>query len=443
VAGRPKPSTLARTATRATSISYNEGVQDEPPAPGLVTVFSAGRPLLAPVRLERGTVVLGRDDDRGIVDERLSRLHAVVSRDPQGRWRITDERSRNGTFVDGARVDGAVVSATARVVRLANTVYLLADDVRPFEGATVTTDADRVVGPAFARALVAAHAAADCVLVTGEPGVGKEQIAKDLHARRGGPFVAVSSAAIPRRMAERLLFGSARGAFADATDASGYLAAADGGVLFLDEVGDLDPVVQAKLLRVIETSAVVPLGSSTPIPVEARYCFATARDLPALVAESRFRADLYARIARTVVRVPPLRERREEISWLVHLEAARARRTAHVRLVEECLLRPWPGNVRELRGAIRAAAGAAGADLVVRLEHFTAEAGLPEAPDKPVRTVDADEPTGETGARRDVTREQIVDAMAAHSGNLTAVARALRLHRSQLDRLLDKYHVEL
>jgi transcriptional regulator of acetoin/glycerol metabolism len=398
------------------------------PQPGVLAVFSDGTPLLVPVPLLRGSATLGRDEARGIADDTLSRRHADV-RLERSRWTVTDHGSRNGTYVNGARVTGTVSVDGPRVVRLAYTVYLLVDDVRPFEGATVTVDGDRVTGPGFAAALAAARrAAADNLLLTGESGAGKELAARAYHeAGGGGPFVAVNCAAIPQGVAERLLFGSTRGAFSDAVDAEGYIAAADGGVLFLDEIGELDPAVQAKLLRVVETREVVPLGASRGRRVTTRFCFATHRNLRSAMSESGFRPDLYYRIAHNELHLPALRERREEIPWLIAHELAGAGARAHARLVEECLLRAWPGNVRELRTAIRAAAKQLPAgERVVRPEHLDPAAG------QPVEAARAAHPL-------EVSREVLEAAIAGQRGNLSAVARELKLHRSQLYRLLKQY----
>src|SRR5262249_18714382 len=138
------------------------------------------------------------------------------------------------------------------------------------------------------------------VLFIGESGVGKELLAMAYHAAGAGakaPFVAVNCATIPRELAERLLFGTRRGAYTGAAeDAEGYLAAADGGTLFLDEVGELDPAVQAKLLRFLETGEVLPLGHTRPHKVSVRVCSATLHDLREAVSAGRFRQDLYYRI---------------------------------------------------------------------------------------------------------------------------------------------------
>jgi transcriptional regulator with GAF, ATPase, and Fis domain len=203
-----------------------------------------------------------------------------------------------------------------------------------------------------------AAAGSEHLRITGESGTGKERLARAYHAagpQAQGPFVAVNCAAIPESLAERLLFGATRGTYTGAdADAAGYIAAADGGTLFLDEVGELAPQVQAKLLRVLESHEVLALGASRPRRVRTRFCFAT---LASLRDPTRFRPDLYFRIAQSTIEVPPLRERVEEIPWLVCWQLARLGNdvSPHPRFIERCLLRPWPGNVRELLAAVRRA----------------------------------------------------------------------------------------
>jgi transcriptional regulator with PAS, ATPase and Fis domain len=311
-------------------------------------------------------------------------------------------------------------------------------------------------------------------------------------SRRAGAVVPVNCAAIPHALAERLLFGVKRGAYSGAeADASGYIQDADGGTLFLDEIAELDLQVQAKLLRVLESRELMPLGASKPRRVDFALCSATNKDLRALVASGAWREDLYFRIARPAVTLPPLRNRPEEIPALVADELAglSTPATAHVSLIEQCLLRPWPGNVRELLAEIRAAAQAAHAEgNRVTSRHLPANAGSlfgaaasgartpppeligaapgsrtppPEltgaAPGsrtpppeltggwQPPRMA-ADEPFFEERRRRSTrdpveAQRQITDALVANGGNVAATARALRMHRTQLRRLIEQYGI--
>jgi DNA-binding NtrC family response regulator len=354
---------------------------------------------------------------------------------------VRDLGSHNGTFLDGACVEGRAHAAPGSVLRAASTVALLVPDVRPFAGlGSLERDGDHVAGPSLAEAFAQVRRAAvraSTLLVLGETGTGKELAAAAFHAEgphAAGPRVVVNCAAIPASVAERLLFGAVRGAFSGAAaDAEGYLEAADGGTLFLDEVGELDLEVQAKLLRALETHEVTPLGATRSRRVRVRVAFATHRDLRAQVAAGRFRGDLFFRIAQPSVRLPPLRERREEIPTLLARELARRDEALHphARLVERCLLHPWPGNVRELLGAARQAAEAAlaGGEPTVRAEHLDAAALLPEGPAEEARPSPVlDGPT-------------IAAALEAHGGSVAAAARTLGVNRTHLYRLMKRFGV--
>ncbi|MCC7539436.1 MAG: sigma 54-interacting transcriptional regulator, partial [Deltaproteobacteria bacterium] len=374
-------------ATRDGSEPAGRGVA----RPGVVVVFAAGRAVLAPIALRGAELAVGRATlaDLGLDDDSVSRRHARVAFDGR-RWAIADEGSRNGTFADADRVSGEHVRSGVRVLRLGRTVSLLATDLLTFEGGVEVRDGV-VVGPSLRSAWSAVERAAragDTVHLVGETGAGKEIAARRFHAagpRPKAPFVAVNCAAIPDGLAERLLFGAVRGAYSGAsTDASGYVQAADSGTLFLDEVAELDLRVQSKLLRVLEAREVLPLGATKPQPVAIRVCSATHRDLRAAVAEGAFRQDLYFRLGRPDVRIPPLRERLEEIPHLVARVTADvdARLTPHATTIERCLLLPWPGNVRELVAEVRrAATEALGAGrTIVMPEDLSASAGAAFAP---------------------------------------------------------------
>jgi transcriptional regulator with GAF, ATPase, and Fis domain len=449
------------------------------PTPGVLLVQAGTAPMLRAVALERGLLAIGRDDPLGATldDERLSRHHAVIE-SGGARWVVRDLSSRNGTFVDGVRVDGWREARDGCVVRAGGTIVLLHADVAPFAGARVEVREDLVQGPAFGAVVDAAAAASTAgaaLFIQGETGTGKELVARAFHAAllsRTAAFVAVNCAAIPQGLAESLLFGSKRGAYSGAAgDVLGYVQAADGGVLFLDEVGELDLGVQAKLLRFIETREIMPLGTSTAIRVRLRLCSATHRDLRGEVAAGRFRSDLYFRLREAEVVVPPLRSRREEIPWLVSASLAGAREgrstVPHPKLIEECLLRPWPGNVRELVREIRQAARRAGQEDAVRPEHLHADAGRPLAsPAAPVAgapvagapvaaapvaaapvaaapvaaapVAAAPVAVGPAGTEVAASRSDIEAALERAGGNISAAARALGLHRTQLRRMMVK-----
>jgi DNA-binding NtrC family response regulator len=208
-------------------------------------------------------------------------------------------------------------------------------------------------------------AKSDCsVLIEGETGSGKEQVAESLHLespRKDAPFVVVDCGALSGELLESELFGHARGAFTGAdSERKGLLQMADGGTVFLDEVGELPTALQVKLLGVLERRKVTPVGTSTARAIDVRVIAATNRNLARDVNEGRFRSDLFFRLAVVRLRVPPLRERLDDIPMLVEhfLEQLRQREGEHVPSVLQPIelarlsAQPWAGNVRELRNAV-------------------------------------------------------------------------------------------
>jgi transcriptional regulator with GAF, ATPase, and Fis domain len=426
-------------------------VSQTPPRPGLLLVFASAQPCLRVLELPPGGVTLGRDES-GLLplsDERTSRQHAHVTY-VAGRFVVQDLGSRNGTWLAGRRLAPEGFAVGDAVLRLGQSVLILCEDVTPLLGAPPPDmHADVVAGPRLRVALDKVQRAArsgDSLLIGGESGSGKELAARAFHAAgaaQRGPFVAVNCAAIPHGIAERLLFGARKGAFSGTTaDAEGYVESADGGTLFLDEIGELDAQVQAKLLRVLETREVVPLGASRPRPVELRLCAATNRDLRAEVAVGRFREDLYFRVGRPEVILPPLRARREDIPFLVQRElgAVDPHLVATASLIEAACLRPWPGNVRELLKEIRRAALEAEAAGVTQVsdEHLDARAGMPIARTSVSVSVSASSPPQGIAAP-DLDRATLEKAIEAAGGNVSAAARTLGIHRTQLYRLLKKH----
>jgi transcriptional regulator with GAF, ATPase, and Fis domain len=408
-------------------------------------VFSARGPLLVPIPLHGGALDIGRGAVGAVEleDGAMSRRHAHVELDGET-WRVRDLGSRNGTAVDARRLSAEHASEDARVLRCGDTLFLLCHDLVPYLGASVATRDGVVIGPTLRRVWneIDSIAASGATLhVTGETGSGKELAARRFHEQglaSRGRFVAVNCATIPGALAERLLFGARRGAYSGAdADSDGHLQAANGGTLFLDEVAELEPAVQAKLLRTLETREVLPLGATRAIRVEVRICSATHGGLMARVADGRFRQDLFFRIGRPEVRVPPLRERAEEIPWLV--QAALAGRPAHVSLHEKALAHGWPGNLRELALEVREAARRAAAEGSEQVEakHL-----------RPAETLAAPGPTPRAPAPprpphpSSPTREAIVAALAENGGNVAQTARALGTHRTQLRRWLERYGIE-
>jgi len=204
------------------------------------------------------------------------------------------------------------------------------------------------------------------VLVLGESGAGKERAARLIHeasGRRSGPYVPVNCGALPEALLESELFGAEKGAFTDAVSRPGSFERADGGTLFLDEIGEMSPAAQASLLRVIEGKELTRLGGTRTIPLDVRVVSASNRDLKAGVSAGTFRADLFYRLSVLPIRVPPLRERPEDIPLLaVHLLRELGQRDAALGTGtrERLLAHSWPGNIRELRSVMERAALAAG-----------------------------------------------------------------------------------
>jgi transcriptional regulator with PAS, ATPase and Fis domain len=295
--------------------------------------------------------------------------------------------------------------------------------------------------------------AAGTLHITGETGSGKEIAARAFHEKGAGknrPFVAVNCATIPEGVAERLLFGAKKGAYSGAaTDSVGYVQEADGGTLFLDEIGELDLNVQAKLLRVLETREVMPLGASRPQAVDIRICSATHRDLREALGAGRFREDLFYRIGRPQLTLPPLRDRLEDIPFLLdrQIRSVDASLEAHVSLVEACLLRSWPGNVREILAEARDAALLAARDgaTVVSASHLASDAGHSYERGTNTRDDSGDDsrPSGEPRPRSVMPPQETIEAaLAKCGGRVATAARELGLHRNQLRRWLEKNDID-
>jgi DNA-binding NtrC family response regulator len=390
--------------------------------------------------LELGRCELAED---GVFDEAISRRHVSVTF-AHGTWLVEDLGSRNGSFVRGERLSGRRAISANMPLRVGGTVLLALGDTHGLERRGIDVRDGIVSGPAFRRALEAVALARQAdmlpsILISGESGAGKEIAASVFHAAGpdpSAPFVAVNCATIPRELAERLLFGACRGAFSGATDARGHVQAADGGTLFLDEVAELPLEVQAKLLRVLETREVTRLGATRPERVDVRVCAATWRDLRREVAAGRFRQDLYFRIGQPEVRLPPLRERLEEIPWHIQsvIENAGADASLEVSasFVEACLLRLWPGNVRELRAEIRRCVAAA---FALKMERLTAD-----ALDDSAGTHFAD-PESRRRAP-DYPADEVARALDAEAGNVAGAARRLGIHRNRVRRWLERYGVD-
>jgi transcriptional regulator with GAF, ATPase, and Fis domain len=305
------------------------------------------------------------------------------------------------------------------------------------------------------------------VLITGESGVGKELVARALHAtsrRRDRVFLPFNCAAIPAELVESRLFGHRQGAFTGANkDALGIIRSAAGGTLFLDEIGELALHVQPKLLRFLQEREIHPVGEEKPIKVDVRVIAATNRDLEAEVAQGRFREDLFHRLNVVRLHVPPLRARREDIAPLVrHLLRECAKREGkNVALSEAALERlcqlPWPGNVRQLKNEVERAVALAEPNDILTPDHFSPELWLATPPmPSGAHRIPPLPPGGRRGtgelvlpsrptlsaAVEALERQMIAEALERHHGNVTHAARELGLTRQGLILKRRRYGLE-
>lgn len=421
--------------------------------PGLVLLFSCGRPLATVIRLGNNVIELGRGTHGLPPDPRMSRQHARVSFDGS-RFLVTDLGSQNGTSCDGRRIRPYQPVEIDRVLRMGDSLLCVLRDVQPMAEKGILVEGGLLLGPSLQSLLAEVKQAAsfaDTLHIRGESGTGKELIAHTFHEhgpRPDGNFVGVNCAAIPQELAERLLFGACRGVYPSTGESTeGYIQAAAGGTLFLDDVGKLDLEVQAKLLRVLETKELLPLGASRPTTIELKVCSASSRDLKNQVAAGAFREDLYYRLGRPAVTIPPLRKRPEEVPWLIESIVRKNNASAglHSSLIETCLLRPWPGNIRELLVEIRSAAQAAKTQgsLQVDARHLPDGAGSALSSSQPPPGPELMAVTPRPPPPLDpVEQRRIEAALHANQGNVSATARALGVHRTQLRRLLVRYGLE-
>jgi DNA-binding NtrC family response regulator len=399
-----------------------------------------------------GDVVLGRSDKADILldDPSISRKHAVLHVGP--RIELEDLGSANGTRVAGRPLEASKRTPVAPGdwIELGEVIVVIQPRVAaPAPGAVaprlVLQDAameqlHRIVGRVAVGTI--------SVLLLGETGVGKEVMARTIHdrsPRAAGPYVSLNCAALSEHLLESELFGYEKGAFTGADRAKpGLLEAADGGTIFLDEIGEMPLAVQAKLLRVLEERAVLPVGSIKARPIDVRFIAATNRDLEDEIARGAFRKDLYFRLNGISLVIPPLRERRTEILALAQSFVTAACRSA--RRTSEPALSPaattllvghgWPGNIRELRNAIERAVLLA--DDVIEPEHLslaTAGADRP-APAPPAAAA------GLHGELGDLERQRILEALDRHGGNQSRAAIELGISRGTLASRLKAYGIK-
>lgn len=413
---------------------------------GFVVTLRVGPPpqILALTRQRPGPYVVGSAADAdGRVGEAPPHLASFALEEDGLRMRVVDPRTP--CHVGGIRVVDALL-AGGESVSLAGTEVV----VNRLGGASRSSASPaplrfgRLEGESSAMArlypVLARLAKADVsVVLEGETGTGKELAAEELHRngpRCGSPFVVFDCAAVTENLVEAALFGHARGAFTGAEEARrGVFEQAHGGTLLLDELGELSPALQAKLLRVVERRQIRRLGSHQVVPVDVRILSATRRDLAREVREGRFREDLYHRLAVARVRLPPLRERRADVPMLVRRFCAQVGASEDALaadLVASFQQHPWPGNVRELRNAVhrflavgQGVAHGAPAPFVPSLD-AELDAGLDAAlPLSEVRRL----------VQNQLEARYLAKSLGANGGSVTRAAAASGIARRHFQRL--------
>lgn len=431
---------------------------------GLVLLYAdefTNLPSAWPLRGARA--VVGRESPADIIVpvNAVSRVHAelVVER---GGVTVRDLNSTNGTLVDGRLVKEARLE-TGQELRFGDAIFKFVESGVEYYGAyrldgTVTPGESRLC-PALpslvggyqidrlAAELLRVAKSELSVMLLGESGTGKEVVARQLHdhSGRNGPFQAINCAAIPANLLESELFGYKKGAFSGADrDKPGLIRTAHRGTLLLDEIGDMPLTAQAKLLRVLQSKEVFPVGATHAEAVDVRVICATHRDLRRMQVENHFRPDLFARLNEYQLRLPPLRDRKEDVYLLFHSFLARHGHIAlrpSFRFMTALLHYDWPYNVRELEAcAKRCLALAQGPMLDVEHLPEPVREEMAEYGTKvwaPVADVDGD------SDRTAPSESQLRALLQQHGGNVAAVGRDLGKARMQVHRWLKKYDISL
>jgi transcriptional regulator with GAF, ATPase, and Fis domain len=404
--------------------------------------------------LSHGDVCIGTDPQCGLRlnDSAVSRRHARVEATAQGLC-VRDLDSKNGTLYLGTRLAQAVLPIGAVLV-LGRTRVALTSLPSVTTGAPALTRYGALLGvsppmQALYAVLKRLERSDYTVLIQGETGVGKELVARELHARSTrseAAFEVFDCGAVPPNLIESELFGHVRGAFTGAEQThDGVFVRADGGTLLLDEIGELELLMQPKLLRALETREVLPLGGRQRRAVDVRVLAATNRDLAQAVKDGLFRSDLYFRLNVVVLRIPPLRERREDIPLLVrHFLDALAPASAGMNVSPEtldllCCGYDWPGNVRELKNALAQVVSLG--TMPDAIAGHVRPSGAGAAPASASAKTAADEPY--LAAKKRVLdafeRDYLKNQLDLADQNIAQAARLSQMDRSYFKRLLRRH----
>ncbi len=367
------------------------------------------------------------------------KMHAVAS----GEFLV---RRSMGAFESGHSTTPSNVSAIRERAHACEPAAAhIASDAPPLANFDALCTGDAQIASIVTRLRRVADADV-CVLLEGETGSGKEWFARALHAassRANKPFIAVNCASIPEGLIESELFGYEEGAFTGARRRGqvGKVLAANGGTLFLDEIGDMPMAMQARLLRMLQERSVNPLGTTRSVPVDIKVIGATHRKLRTLIAEQRFRDDLYYRLNGLTVRLPALRERTDVETLITRVLAAETNGNWQIAPSVWALFRQhtWPGNLRQLTNVLRTARALAGDERVIQREHLpddffddvetlVSELASPQpvAGASPAAPVSAPAPV----SLQDVERHAIERTLAQHQGNVSAACRVLGISRN-------------
>jgi DNA-binding NtrC family response regulator len=393
-------------------------------------------------------------NDLPLTDDTVSRHHCeIVARGDC--YSVRDLGSTNGTFLNGVRIFEAPLEAGTVVALGESEILFQPTHTAVPLGESQSEHFGELYGSSPAMRtlfdlLEKVSVVSLTCLVVGETGTGKELAARAIHQssnRANGPFVILDCGAVNENLIEAELFGHERGAFTGADRSrAGAFERADGGTIFLDEIGELPLELQPKLLRVLERREVARIGAGDPIEVNVRVVAATHRDLAEMADEGSFREDLLYRLTEVVVRMPPLREHREDIAILASrmLEQLDGpARTLGPDAITYLYEQSWPGNVRELRNTVRRAAALSGSsvlsrDSLTRLEHVRPSGRAPSA-SPASRAEPLPEGLSLRDLRRTTEKDYLLRLIGRYGADLDTAAQHAGVHRKSLERLIRQH----